>query len=214
MQREIENPHLGPVGLALTSKYLIVSGYLRLNVSMPIISQPVQLDDICVNLLQKYELQNLRKPHMKSAVNQITPLWTLKAQEDVGTLRPGRDFHLSRQFRLPNDDAIRPSTAERSITGIRVSHQLQVILRFTPLVNNPLKQQREIKYTGDAIMSSCCCMLSSVQLPAYDSCDGGMAKNILDEVAFCNDCLVRLPAAFLTIFIVRTELAPSIVSYS
>lgn len=79
--------------------------------------------------------------------------------------------------------------------GIRVSQRLAVLIHFTPLLNNPTKQTRELKIATDAVLSSCLCMLEMLQLPAYKQ---SRDKNELDYsmIGYCAECLVSCRTSF------------------
>lgn len=153
---------------------------------MPIITTPVRLDDVRVNLVQTFHLQNLKDPSRSEAISKTIQLWSMIEHESPAILREGNDFQLSREFRLPNDDVVRPSTPEPSITGIRVSHQLQVAIRYTPLSMN---QKLEIKATIDATISSCCAMFAALQLPSYAQPRREILKQFKMHES-CESCLV------------------------
>lgn len=73
--------------------------------------------------------------------------------------------------------------------GIRISQRLAVAIHFTPLMNNPAKQTRELKIATDATLSSCWCMLELLQLPAYQR---SRDESELDhsQIGYCAECLV------------------------
>jgi hypothetical protein len=121
MEQETTHEVLGPVGVNLFSKYLLVSGFLRLGVILPSINQPVRIEDVKIELIETFKLQSLKKPE-RSEVRVVTvPLWHLKEKESLGTLKAGEEFSFVRQFRLPDDDKIRPTTSERSKTVRRAA---------------------------------------------------------------------------------------------
>ena len=156
MQHEQAHPVFGPMGISLYSKYLLVAGYLNLSFIMPSLAQTVFIDDVKVELIQVYNLQSQSKPERTEVKSVIVPIWSMKQDVGVsgGLLSAEQAFTLSRQFRLPDDSKIRPSTPERSKTGIRVSHRLQVRVHYKDLKEDS-QRIREFKIATDALMSSC-----------------------------------------------------------
>ena len=144
------------MGVNLYSKYLLVAGYLNLSIILPSIAQPAFIDDVKVELVQTYSLQSQNKPERTEVKSITVPIWSM--QKDTGPsgglFRSEQAFTLSKQFRLPDDCKIRPSTPERSKTGIRVSHRLQIRLSYKVIKENS-QPTREWKIATDAVMSSC-----------------------------------------------------------
>lgn len=116
MERELVHDVLGPVGVNLFSKYLLVAGYLRLGLVLPSINEPVSIDDVKVQLIQTFDLQSLKSPERRERKVVSVLLWNLRGKEAVCTLKAGQEFEILRQFRLPDDDIIRPSTSENAKT--------------------------------------------------------------------------------------------------
>lgn len=197
MESESHHPALGPIGVALTSKYLLVSGYLRLSLIMPSIAQPVLINDVRVILVQNFTLNHLHKPRSPSPDLQPTVnvlLWSMRKHSSWSS-SPKLDVYdelsLVEQFRLPDDEKIRPSTAEGARTGVRVQHELAVSIMYTPLVDNPEGHRREKKLSTPATLSSCCCIFDALQLPAYSSSGRDDERYIdKDAIGFCTGCLV------------------------
>lgn len=116
MERELWHDTLGPVGVNLFSKYLLVAGYLRLGLVLPSINEAVRIEDVKVQLHQIFKLQSLKNPDRQQTKTVVVPLWNLREKEAVCTLRAGEHFDILRQFRLPDDNKIRPSTSENAVT--------------------------------------------------------------------------------------------------
>lgn len=201
MESESEHPVLGPVGATLSSKYLLVSGYLRLSLIMPSLAQEVEINDVRVNLVQHFTLCSLKKGRPESGKNEIKPitvlLWSMQKHSHQQTpirLNTYEELSVIEQFRLPDDDKIRPSTAEGAITGISVQHELSVCIYYTPLHDNPERLRREKKLSTPATLSSCCCIFDALQLPAYSSGEQTNEAAYLDRdaIAFCTGCLCRM----------------------
>jgi hypothetical protein len=162
---------LGPLRVHLFSKYFLIAGYLRLALSLPGVAEAVRIDDVAVILKQDVTLQHMLEPerteHMKP---KRVLLWSMNAEEKGTMLAAEQDFAIVRQMRLADDDTIRPSSNPLSETGIRVSHTLQTVVRFTPLTDGKL-ETKEMKITHDCKLSSCDCMIGNLQLPSYSKED-------------------------------------------
>lgn len=203
MTQETQHTALGPVGVNLFSKYLLVAGFIRLALILPSFAEAVRIEDIKVQLEQTFDLQSHKQPSLTDKKHVIVPLWSAKSDPSTsGVMRnyiAGEELSLSHQFRLPDDNAIRPSTSENSATNIRVSHRLAVCLRFVPLENNPQMETKELKIAIAAILSSCCCLFEALQLPAYSRCDltkPDFGKGLdLSAIGYCSECLVSCPQA-------------------
>lgn len=171
---ETESSHevLGPLRVQLFSRYFMISSYLRLDFSLPGVAQPVQIDDISVLLKQDVHLHDLRHPDRQE---QQKPkrilLWSMNDEEKGKILYADEEFAIVRQMRLADDDTCRPSTHDLSETGIRVSHSLQTLIRFTPLGG----ETKEMKISHPCKISSCDCMDANLQLPGYSKEDPNQA---------------------------------------
>ncbi|CAD6587503.1 MAG: hypothetical protein CYPHOPRED_003956, partial [Cyphobasidiales sp. Tagirdzhanova-0007] len=153
LKTETDHDVLGPVGIDLYSKYLLVAGYLNLSIVIPSISQPVQIKNVRVQLVQDCALQSRSVPARKEVKSVIVPVWSSYANGHSAAvvLNPQQEFILSKQFRLPDDVKLRASTAEHSQTGIRVSHRLQILIIFMPLHKNPKRETMQFKIDADAL---------------------------------------------------------------
>ncbi|KAL7010391.1 hypothetical protein EMMF5_000415 [Cystobasidiomycetes sp. EMM_F5] len=105
-------------------------------------------------------------------------LWSMAKNEKGTIIEPEEEYHLVRQMKLADDDTVRPSSNEWSNTGIRVSHALQTIIRFTPLPDAKGKgpavvqeNMKEMKISHPCKLSSCDCMIGNLQLPSYSKED-------------------------------------------
>lgn len=81
------------------------------------------------------------------------------------TLPANAEFSLIKKMRVADDDMVRPSTNEHSETGIRLSHQMLVVITFTALDEHGEREgeTKEMKIKWDAKLSSCDCMLENLQ---------------------------------------------------
>lgn len=83
-----------------------------------------------------------------------------------GVILPANaEFSLIKKMRVADDDMVRPSTNEHSDTGIRLSHQMLVVITFTAMDGPDGKEgeTKEMKIKWDAKLSSCDCMLENLQ---------------------------------------------------
>ncbi|KAK9899079.1 hypothetical protein P389DRAFT_209098 [Cystobasidium minutum MCA 4210] len=193
LETETYNDVLGPVGVNLSSKYLLVAGFLKLGLIIPSFNAPVQLEDIKVYLYQNVQLQSRKDPERKEMKRMVIPLWSYRKEstKPIGRYNAGQEFSLIQQFRLGDDDIIRSTTCEKSKTGIRISHKLALVVHFTPLENNPDKETKELKIATDAVLTSCCCVVEYLQLPKYTS-QPSTADLDAAFLGLCSSCLCRL----------------------
>lgn len=191
LETETYNDSLGPVGVNLSSKYLLVAGFLKLSLVIPSFNAPVQLEDIKVYLYQSAHLQSRKDPERKEIKKMVIPLWSYRKNttQPIGRYKAGQELSLVQQFRLPDDDVIRSTTCEKSNTGIRISHKLAVVVHFTPLEDNPDNETKELKIATDAVLTSCCCVVEYLQLPKYTS-KPSMADLDAAFLGLCSSCLV------------------------
>jgi hypothetical protein len=157
--REIFNSTLGPLRARFFTKYLLRGGLLRFALSMPVMAQPVIIDDVKVILAQNFNLQSMKNPELVEHIETLIPLWSSK-KEGVTPLKikDGQELCFVRQLRLmaeDNHEMLRPTSNDWSETGIRIAHQLVVLIRFKPLENNPEGLVKELKIAFDGKISSC-----------------------------------------------------------
>lgn len=175
------NEHLGIVGINLTSPFLLLNGNLHLSIDVPSIEHAaVRVDDVRLSLVQSFKLQSQSEPGRTEDIHPlVVPLWSMRESRTSPargiTLRHGQDFHFEKRIVFPEDGQIRPSTSQHSKTGIRVLHRLAVSLLYTPLQAEgacaPTKSEprmKEVHMTTPATLSSCCCVVEALQLPAYE----------------------------------------------
>jgi hypothetical protein len=106
-------------------------------------------------------------------------LWSMNPDDCGRVYEEDQEFSIVAQMRLADDDTIRPTTNEHCETGIRVSHELQILIRFTPIPKDQPEvpafggglETKEMKITHPCKISSCDCLLSNLQLPSYDALD-------------------------------------------
>ena len=146
----------------------------------------MRIDDISVMLRQDVFLKHMQRPELyEQAKPKRILLWSMNPNERGAIYDPEQSLDLVRQMRLADDDTVRPSTPEWSVTGIRVSHALQTIIRFTvlppmsaedekragkgkaPLNGATQESRKEMKISNPCKLSSCDCMIGNLQLPIY-----------------------------------------------
>ena len=178
--------HLGIVDIDLSSKYLMVSGYLQLAFRQFTVS-PVKMVDVRVDIVQQTECTRLDEPGKKRASHTVTiPVW--KASEDATCaedLSKSTEVTVSKQMRLPDESKLLPTTPNSAITGLRIDHRIEVTLVYTLPQMGDTQLEHTIK--SGATISSCHCTLETFQLPAYaldERADEPNASNATKE-ALC-----------------------------
>lgn len=169
--RETYHEILGPLRGRLHSKYLLRGGYIRFALAMPAVTSKVRIEDVRVILGQEFNLQSMKNPNLTEHCSGLVTLWSLK-REGIAplTLEKDQELNLVRQVRLmaENDhDEVRPTTNDCSETGIRVAHQLFIVIRFKPLENNPNDELKELKMPFSARLSSCASNVENFQYVIY-----------------------------------------------
>ncbi|GAA5832491.1 hypothetical protein JCM5353_003257 [Sporobolomyces roseus] len=86
--------------------------------------------------------------------------------QPLARLEGGQEWTYARVSRVPDDDAVRPSTLPGTKTPIRVKHKLvvQVKYRF-----KGSKKDFVLEMSSVVTIASCCCLTSSLLLPRYRS---------------------------------------------
>ena len=165
--REIFHPVLGPLRGRFFTKYLLRGGYIRFALKMPAIGQPVVIEDVQTVLVQNFNLQSMKNPKLVEHVSVDIPLWSLK-KEGIAPLKlkDGEDLSLVRLVRLMAEgqhEMVRPTSNDWSETGIRLAHQIMIVIRFTPLEDNPTGETKEMKIPFEAKLSSCASSVENMQ---------------------------------------------------
>ena len=160
--------NLGAIDARANSPYLLVGGLLNLHLRMPNLLRPVRLEDVRVEIHQSYDLRALDET-WRHEVQKADPIiaWSLRSETTLGEVEESSSYEVKRQIQLPAEGKLRPTTPSSSVTGIRVSHRVAIIIVYLPLLNNPKKQKKEFKIASGATISSCRCTLDALQLPAY-----------------------------------------------
>ncbi|GAA5852053.1 hypothetical protein JCM8547_000143 [Rhodosporidiobolus lusitaniae] len=79
-------------------------------------------------------------------------------------LSAGQEYEHMRILRVPNDDLVRGSTLEETETPIRVSHVLQVEVRYKVGEEG---EETVLRVGKPVTIASCCCLLEILALPSY-----------------------------------------------
>ncbi|GAA5844654.1 hypothetical protein JCM3766R1_005975 [Sporobolomyces carnicolor] len=86
--------------------------------------------------------------------------------QPLARLQGGHEWTYARVSRVPDDDAVRPSTLAGTTTPIRVHHRLVMQIKYR------LKGQKKdlvLEMSTAVTIASCCCLTSSLLLPRYRS---------------------------------------------
>ncbi|GAA5927870.1 uncharacterized protein JCM15063_006022 [Sporobolomyces koalae] len=86
--------------------------------------------------------------------------------QPLARLEGGQDWTYARVSRVPDDDAVRPSTLPGTITPIRVKHKLVVQVKYRLKGS---KKDLVLEMSSPVMIASCCCLTSSLLLPRYRS---------------------------------------------
>ena len=173
-----------------------MGGLLNLHLRMPNLLRPVHLEDVRVEIHQSYDLRALDET-WRHEVQKAEPIiaWSLRSESTLGDIDESSSYEVKRQIQLPPEGKLRPTTPSSSVTGIRVSHRVAIIIVYSPLLNNPKKQKKEFKIASGATISSCRCTLDALQLPAYQRTEAVTPKlQALCLVSFAHPSLRRAEA--------------------
>lgn len=164
---------LGTLVFAMSAPYLVHGGKLRLELDIFAEEEaeyPVHVEEIRVELDQTYKLQSLSEPdRVEDPPTETYLLWSSKDKEPgMPVLAAGQQYHLDRSFILPDDQHIRPSTATHTRTGIRVTHQLALVVRYVPiLAGSEVPKMMRTRIALTCTMWMCFCAVEALQLPSY-----------------------------------------------
>ncbi|GAA5824442.1 hypothetical protein JCM10212_001455, partial [Sporobolomyces blumeae] len=86
--------------------------------------------------------------------------------QPLARLEGGQEWTYARVSRVPDDDAVRPSTLAGTNTPIRVKHQLVVQVKYRLKGS---KKDLILEMSSPVTIASCCCLQSSLLLPRYRS---------------------------------------------
>lgn len=165
---------LGAIIAELFSPHLTVAGTASLSLDIRQVQQPLRIDDVRVDVVQSYETRALdEKWNSSTQARNILQVWSATDTENLPTIcQPGASFSLKKHIHLPKEGLLRPSTPKTSVTGIKVSHKLVIVITYTPLSDLGKKQRKEFCIGMPAVLSSCHSMVTGNQLPAYVEKEG------------------------------------------
>lgn len=151
-----------------------MAGTANLSLDIRQVQQPLRIDDVRVEITQSYETRALdEKWNSCTQARDIIPVWSAMECERTPTFcEPGASFSVRKQLHLPKEGLLRPSTPKSSVTGIKVSHKLVIVITYTPLADMGRKQRKEFCIGMPAVFSSCHSMVAGNQLPAYVEKEG------------------------------------------
>ncbi|GAA5955082.1 hypothetical protein JCM3765_003188 [Sporobolomyces pararoseus] len=86
--------------------------------------------------------------------------------QPLARLTGGQEWTYARVSRVPDDDAVRPSTLPGTNTPIRVNHRLVVQIKYR---FKGQKKDLVLEMSTAVTIASCCCLTSSLLLPRYRS---------------------------------------------
>lgn len=166
--------NLGAIIADVSSTYMTVAGSIDLKLEVRDILKPLRIDDVRVDLIQKYETKALDERWSATTKAQdIVPVWSVLGNHEPTMCEPGSSFSICKRIRLPNEMNLRPSTPKACLTGIKVAHKLSVIITYTPLgADVQKKQKKEFCIAMPVTISSCRSMVAGNQLPAYVEKEG------------------------------------------
>lgn len=204
-EREIYHDRFGPLRTELTSRFLLVAGYLRVYFYMPDIpcySRPelwtvemVQTVEVGKDVHQsKFSLWRSDEDPLAAHFNGLLPM-----QDDEGPW-----LFSSRQMRLPFDDRISSTTHPFSDTPIRVSHRFVIRLIFYQydgpgsdtlqadgFPGGIMSKQMLEFFSGPAVIASCSSRLELSKLPTYE--ESAKERHTCARAYMAKDCLCRQP---------------------
>lgn len=168
--------NLGAIIAELSATHLTVSGSASLSLDIRGILQPLRIDDVRIDIVQSYETRALdEKWNSSTQARDIIPVWSATESERRPEIcQQGASFSLRKQIRLPKEGVLRASTPKTSVTGIKVSHKLVIVITYTPLADIAKKQRKEFCIGMPAVFSSCYSMVAGNQLPAYVEKEGAV----------------------------------------
>lgn len=184
-----DHPTLGMLSVACTSNNISVGGLFNIDIHGPAPPRDLLVYMVRVSLHTTIELHTKRKGKQLVPVQKrklfeqghVVPQ-DVSLTEDINTIPgyvryAGTDDAWTVQgvARIPDDNAIRPSTMAGTRSALRFHHVLVVEIvhsRSTPTVPDCLAPdgRRKLKVftlRQNILVPSCCCALDAVTLPAY-----------------------------------------------
>ena len=205
MEREVFQDRFGAMRVELTSRYLLVAGYVRVYFYLPDIPHYSRMEMWGVELVQTVKIgsaqheTNLKLWSNRDDPPPVPPFRGLLPMPDD---EEGPWWFSSRQMRLPKDDRISPTTHPYTDSSIRISHRFIIRMIFYQYDGpgsdtiqedgwpggTPSKQMLEF-FSGPAVISSCSSRIELSRLPTYEESakekDKRSAKAYMAKDCFC-----------------------------
>ncbi|TKA51709.1 hypothetical protein B0A53_05414 [Rhodotorula sp. CCFEE 5036] len=206
---------IGPYSMAMQSQHCMVGGLLlfRLNLLFPPIDLVIYT--IKVKIIQTFHLQSpVDKDHSADPSPTAQTVFIIDAAHPpnygkvsdtmrnaksepqtprigpMKVLRKDEMWKVHHLARIPNDNILRPSTFEGTITPISVSHSIQMEMTYRPMTDDEINppplnaastsskkgkekepERRKVVMSKPLELFSCCCFLDSLTLPVYSVLD-------------------------------------------
>ncbi|BGP61365.1 hypothetical protein NBRC10512_003678 [Rhodotorula toruloides] len=205
---------IGPYVMSLQSEFSMVGGLLlfRLNLLFPPVD--IFIYSIKVKIIQTFHLQSpVDKNHATDPTPHSQTVFILDSAHppnygkvsDEGrggksgtqtprmgplkALRKDEMWKVHHLARIPNDNHLRPSTQEGTVTPISVSHSIHCEITYRPMTEDEVgtfdpaqagkkgkekekePERRKIVMAKPLDLFSCCCFLDSLTLPVYSLLD-------------------------------------------
>ncbi|KWU43092.1 hypothetical protein RHOSPDRAFT_26550 [Rhodotorula sp. JG-1b] len=206
---------IGPYSMAMQSQHCMVGGLLlfRLNLLFPPIDLVIYT--IKVKIIQTFHLQSpVDKDHSADPSPTAQTVFIIDAAHPsnygkvsdtmrnsksepqtprigpMKVLRKDEMWKVHHLARIPNDNILRPSTFEGTITPISVSHSIQMEMTYRPMTEDEINppplnaastsskkgkekepERRKVVMSKPLELFSCCCFLDSLTLPVYSVLD-------------------------------------------
>ena len=87
---ESVHPSFGPMRVHLFSKYLLISGFLRMAITLPVVNEDVEVKNMSLTLTQHHALKSMNDPSLTDWRDESHTLWDLQSGAPLFGYR-GRD---------------------------------------------------------------------------------------------------------------------------
>ena len=176
-------------------------GYIDIDLNISGLRDPTRIVNVEVKLIQTWEVSSLEDAgQVHKHPPAVFSLWSLKkdsnrADEVQRIMAAGDDFHLQKRVLLPDDTNIRASTAKRSKTGLRASHELEILMTYVSLsATEPEDRPCRVQMKVPALLHACDCVIEARQLPIYEQHAHNDAARLpfvaCDQRARCRECIL------------------------
>ncbi|GAA5959797.1 hypothetical protein JCM21900_001018 [Sporobolomyces salmonicolor] len=209
---------IGPYTMAMQSQHIMVGGLLLFRLSLLFPPRDLYIYSIKVKIVQQFHLKSPQDashesappPHAQTVfiLDSAHPPNMAKVQDNnlggrsgsqtprfgpLKVLKKDEMWKIHHLARLPNDNHIRPTTHEGTVTPISVTHSIQMELTFRRLTEEESypsgegvssgslskkgkekekePERRKVVMSKPLDIFSCCCFLDSLTLPVYSLLD-------------------------------------------